>query len=81
MPGEVIVSMDYRGELPCLIGYICLILYILNARVLTQTLLGFVICRKILWDEGISNDPNGSCRKTSHINYILNTGGSNGYIN
>ena len=50
-----------------------LIYTILNTRVTTQTLLGFVICRKILWDEGISNDPNGSCRKTSHINYILNT--------
>ncbi len=41
MPGEVIVSMDYRGELPCLIGCICLILNVENTRVMTHTLMGF----------------------------------------
>jgi len=71
----------FRTGIDLKIAKKCLIYTILNTRVTTQTLLGFVICRKILWDEGISNDPNGSCRKTSHINYILNTGGSNGYIN
>ena len=70
MPGEVIVSMDYRGELTYLIESICLILYILNARVLTQTLLGFYHYRS-LWDEGISNDLNDLRRKTSHIFTII----------
>jgi hypothetical protein len=58
----------------------CLSLDILNTRVLTQALLGFYHYRS-LWVEGISNDLNGSCRKTAHDITILNTGGSNGYIN
>jgi len=41
MPGEVIVSMDYRGELTCLIWSICLILNVENTRVMTHTLMGF----------------------------------------
>ena len=46
---------------------------IVNTRVLTQTLLGFYRYRS-LWDEGISNDPNGLCRTTSHrITTIVNT--------
>ena len=80
MPGEVIVSMDYRGELPCLIGCICLILNVENTRVMTHTLMGFYHYES-LWDGSSGNASNGSCRKTSHISLILNTGGSNGYIN
>ena len=68
----------FQRGIACRIHRKCLIYSILNTRVTTQTLLGFVIKRS-LWDEGISNDPNGSCRKTSHDILILNTGGSNGY--
>ena len=31
----------------------------------------------VLWGESISNDSNGSCRNPPHI---INTGGSDGYI-
>ena len=77
--GDLDEWLCFQRGIACRIHRKCLIYSILNTRVTTQTLLGFVIKRS-LWDEGISNDPNGSCRKTSHDILILNTGGSNGYI-
>ena len=65
-----------RREKACLSAFKCLSYLRLNIGVrLTQTLLGFVIYSKRLWDEGISNDPNDLCRKPSHIIKRLNIGG------
>ena len=62
-----------RGEMPCLDDKFVVVYSILNTRVITQTLLGFIFYRS-LWGESISNDSNDSCRKTPHIiTTILNT--------
>ena len=64
-----------RREKACLRAFKCLSYLRLNIGVrLTQTLLGFLIYSKRLWDEGISNDPNDLCRKPSHIIKRLNIG-------
>jgi len=70
-----------RGETLMKIAKKYLYYLCLNIGVTTQTLLGFVICRKRLWDESISNDSNYLCSKPSHIIKCLNIGGSYGYIN